>query len=534
MGAFKHISSAQSLHAETTDFSSGSEPPAAKNLPDKPRLKPPSVLPDKDRKPPLSLAQEAKQLAADLGGVYAGYYERLMANTEHDREWDDIAPESEINADHAGGSEPTDPDTIQPDSPDDWDNEPFEAPEVPNNPWDDEPPEMTSMPVYGSSPATLANNTDSQNARNSIPLNNAGVIADKTSSHSQLITESSPTVRGGAVGSHIKHIQTSDTDTRTTMSTRDRLGRATLASLNTQPFISDTSLISYLLDDENAIAYRKVYRTIAGNNNAALLLSQLMYWTRITDKKNPERRGWFYKNHAELIDETGLTDKEIKGAKSTLKRLGIIEVTSKGLPPVTWMRINKRVFYPVLVNAIKADIKAEEQAEEDRKRKKKNGVSDARMPMDNVPDWIAETEDFRDSKTPQNRATDQRNQHREQIGLYARDDLSSELSTQSSLLHTEITNKDYKQKKTTTTSEARAKISEPDFVNRVSEAMKTSEIPDYFVLEMASEIWEQYSTPRAAMAIKIIHNDWTASERKATRLHTQQDERQPALNEKQG
>ena len=215
MGAFKHISSAQSLHAETTDFSSSSAemsratvvyptesvndcpPPTVTNLPDKPRLKPPSVLPDKDRKPPLSLAQEAKQLAADLGGVYAGYYERLMANTEHDREWDDIAPESEPII-----IEPFNPDTIQPDSPDDWDNEPFEAPEVPNNPWDDEPPEMTNRPVYGSSPATLANNTDSQNAGNSIPLTNAGVIAGKTSSHSQLITESSPMFRGGAVGSH--------------------------------------------------------------------------------------------------------------------------------------------------------------------------------------------------------------------------------------------------------------------------------------------------------------------------------------------
>ena len=172
-------------------------PPTVTNLPDKPRLKPPSVLPDKDRKPPLSLAQEAKQLAADLGGVYAGYYERLMANTEHDREWDDIAPESEPII-----IEPFNPDTIQPDSPDDWDNEPFEAPEVPNNPWDDEPPEMTNRPVYGSSPATLANNTDSQNAGNSIPLTNAGVIAGKTSSHSQLITESSPMFRGGAVGSH--------------------------------------------------------------------------------------------------------------------------------------------------------------------------------------------------------------------------------------------------------------------------------------------------------------------------------------------
>ena len=177
-------------------------PPTATNLPDKPRLKPPSVLPDKDRKPPLSLAQEAKQLAADLGGVYAGYYERLMANTEHDREWDDIAPESEINADHAGGSEPTDPDTIQPDSPDDWDNEPFEAPEVPNNPWDDEPPEMTSMPVYGSSPATLANNTDSQNARNSIPLNDVGVTTGTTSSHPKLVTSGNPIVRKGEVGSY--------------------------------------------------------------------------------------------------------------------------------------------------------------------------------------------------------------------------------------------------------------------------------------------------------------------------------------------
>ena len=241
MGAFKHISSAQSLHAETTDFSSSSEqmsrytvieapgpvndclPPTATNLPDNPTPVDDmplsegelmaSVLGDDDprlhekRDHWRSLAEECRH-ADNADGQTP---DRKIALSRHKlpppialpksaREEPEPKPEPEpITIEPV---EPFNPDTIQPDSPDDWDNEPFEAPEAPNNPWDDEPPEMANRPVYGSSPATLANNTDSQNAGNSIPLVNAGVTTGTTSSHSELVTLSRPLkTRRGTAGS---------------------------------------------------------------------------------------------------------------------------------------------------------------------------------------------------------------------------------------------------------------------------------------------------------------------------------------------
>ena len=264
MGAFKHISSEQSLHAETTDFSSSSEqmsrytvieapetvndclPPTATNLPENPTPVDDMPLSEGelmasamgDDDPRLNEKKDYWQTVADecrqnkkAGGQTPG---RKIAQSRHKlpppivlpKSAEPPKPEPEINADYVGEQtcdrtntqpqpkpeppitiepvEPFDPDTIQPDSPDDWDIEPFEPLAIPDNPWDDEPPEMTNRPVYGSSPATLANNTNSQTDEKTIPLTNVGVTTGTTSSHSELVTLSSPTFRGGAVGSHSK------------------------------------------------------------------------------------------------------------------------------------------------------------------------------------------------------------------------------------------------------------------------------------------------------------------------------------------
>lgn len=53
-----------------------------------------------------------------------------------------------------------------------------------------------------------------------------------------------------------------------------------------------------------------------------------------------------------------------------------------------------------------------------------------------------------------------------------------------------------------------------DFVDQVSEAMKGSPVPLWFVVEVSGGIWEQYSTPRVAHAIKMILDDWSLLNKK--------------------
>ncbi len=71
-----------------------------------------------------------------------------------------------------------------------------------------------------------------------------------------------------------------------------------------------------------------------------------------------------------------------------------------------------------------------------------------------------------------------------------------------------------KQTKTTTTGEAKSKISLSEFSGLVKDQMQGSGVPEWFVLNYAHDLHGQYKNPRVAMAVKIIWQDWNNSERK--------------------
>lgn len=77
------------------------------------------------------------------------------------------------------------------------------------------------------------------------------------------------------------------------------------------------------------IAYYPIYRKITGSTTAGILLSQLMYWWAKMDGEK------FYKTDAEIIEETELTEDELRSAKSKIKQLGFIRITREGMPAVT-------------------------------------------------------------------------------------------------------------------------------------------------------------------------------------------------------
>jgi len=84
--------------------------------------------------------------------------------------------------------------------------------------------------------------------------------------------------------------------------------------------------------NQRPIAYYPIYRKITGSTTAGILLSQLMYWFAIKDR--------FHKTDAEIMQETLLTEKELRNAKARIKKLDFVTVSREGLPAKTYYEID--------------------------------------------------------------------------------------------------------------------------------------------------------------------------------------------------
>ena len=83
-----------------------------------------------------------------------------------------------------------------------------------------------------------------------------------------------------------------------------------------------------LIELDRPIAFQRVFVTLTGSINAALMLSQANYWACRT--KDPA--GWFYKTGDEWQEETGLTRREREDARKKLRSIGILEEKLTGVP----------------------------------------------------------------------------------------------------------------------------------------------------------------------------------------------------------
>ena len=81
---------------------------------------------------------------------------------------------------------------------------------------------------------------------------------------------------------------------------------------------------------QKPIAYYPVYRDLTGSTTAAILLSQLLYWYSACGGRK------FYKSDSEIMEETRLTEKELRGAKNALKGNSFMNITLEGLPRRTF------------------------------------------------------------------------------------------------------------------------------------------------------------------------------------------------------
>lgn len=88
--------------------------------------------------------------------------------------------------------------------------------------------------------------------------------------------------------------------------------------------------------NERPIAYYPLYRRLTGSTTAGILLSQLMYWFSKKDK--------IYKTDAEIMQETLLTDNELKTAKKKIKAVSFVSVTREGVPAKTYYAIDWKAY----------------------------------------------------------------------------------------------------------------------------------------------------------------------------------------------
>jgi hypothetical protein len=86
---------------------------------------------------------------------------------------------------------------------------------------------------------------------------------------------------------------------------------------------------------DRPIAFHRVLVTITGSVNAALMLSQAIYWSRRT--RDPQR--WFYKTIEAWEAETGLTRREQETARKKLKPW--LQTALRGVPATLHFRVNE-------------------------------------------------------------------------------------------------------------------------------------------------------------------------------------------------
>lgn len=104
----------------------------------------------------------------------------------------------------------------------------------------------------------------------------------------------------------------------------------------------ETRNLQFLLD--RPIAYHRCFVTVTGSVNAAIMLSQALYWSKRTTAPN----GWFWKTQEEWEEETGLTRYEQEGARKLLKKTGFWNEKLVGVPATLHFEIDYDVLDKVL------------------------------------------------------------------------------------------------------------------------------------------------------------------------------------------
>jgi hypothetical protein len=105
---------------------------------------------------------------------------------------------------------------------------------------------------------------------------------------------------------------------------------------------NEKSLAIFNALTDRVIAFQPIFVDLTGSVTSALLMSQLVYWSR---KKDHEE---FYKKDKEIVEETKLTEKELRLAKKVIRRF--FDIKLKGVPPTTFYKIKLDVILAEIAN----------------------------------------------------------------------------------------------------------------------------------------------------------------------------------------
>lgn len=105
--------------------------------------------------------------------------------------------------------------------------------------------------------------------------------------------------------------------------------------------------------ENRPIAVYRALIEVLGSVKAAVLLSQMIYWTRV-GADIEANDGWFRKTIAEFTDETGISLYEQETARRALKNLNIIETKSTLVDGITvsWVRVNLNGLSQVMAQTV--------------------------------------------------------------------------------------------------------------------------------------------------------------------------------------
>lgn len=90
---------------------------------------------------------------------------------------------------------------------------------------------------------------------------------------------------------------------------------------------------------DRPIAFHRCFVRITHSVDAALMLSQAMYWSDRTS----DDEGWFYKSQKQWEDETGLSRSEQEVARKTLRSCGFWQEKLAGVPATLYFRVDCRI-----------------------------------------------------------------------------------------------------------------------------------------------------------------------------------------------
>ena len=104
-------------------------------------------------------------------------------------------------------------------------------------------------------------------------------------------------------------------------------------------FNSELTQCWQALQGSRRVAIYRCLIDITGSLKAAAMLSQLIYWTRVS-KEVAERDGWIFKSIAQMEAETGLTVREQRTCKIRLLDTNLIQTCRKGVGAALAIKVN--------------------------------------------------------------------------------------------------------------------------------------------------------------------------------------------------